>query len=313
MTGSAERESKSPSRRAMLAGVLGGIGAWAATAIGSARPVRAGVDGDVVLGSPNNVATTATVITNTANDNTVFLGDTNTGIGILGRSSTNFGVAGSSISDIGVYGSTDAADRPGTVGWSRGSGTGLLGFSSQPNVLHDARAKTGVYGYAAQDASAVGVVGESVDGIGVLGLATGGGTAALGLFARSNSADAPAIGARSAGDSTGIVAKSGGGSFPSPKAKTGAYGYAAQDSGSKGVWGTSPAGHGIHGESSSGWAGYFDGRLLVKKYMELVEIGTPTAPGSNHARLFIRDNGSGKTQLCVRFHTGVVKVLATQP
>jgi hypothetical protein len=79
------------------------------------------------------------------------------------------------------------------------------------------------------------------------------------------------------------------------------------------VWGKSPRGHGLHGESSTGWAGYFDGRILTTRYHELVEIHTPAAPGSNHARLFIRDNGNGKTQLCVRFHTGAVKVLATQP
>jgi len=69
----------------------------------------------------------------------------------------------------------------------------------------------------------------------------------------------------------------------------------------------------LHGESSTGWAGYFDGRVLVNRFVEMVEIGTPSAPGSNHAKLFVRGNGSGKTQLCVRFHTGSVKVLAVQP
>jgi hypothetical protein len=53
--------------------------------------------------------------------------------------------------------------------------------------------------------------------------------------------------------------------------------------------------------------------VLTKKYHELVEIATPAAPPANDARLFIRDNLSGKTQLCVRFDTGAVKVLAVQP
>jgi hypothetical protein len=53
--------------------------------------------------------------------------------------------------------------------------------------------------------------------------------------------------------------------------------------------------------------------VLANKYLELRETGTPAAPAANAARLFIRDNGSGKTQLCVRFHTGAVRVLATQP
>ena len=37
------------------------------------------------------------------------------------------------------------------------------------------------------------------------------------------------------------------------------------------------------------------------------------APAANAARLFTRDNGSGKTQLVVRFHTGAVIVIATEP
>jgi hypothetical protein len=49
-------------------------------------------------------------------------------------------------------------------------------------------------------------------------------------------------------------------------------------------------------------------------YQEMMELGgDPVAPGLNKARLFLRDNGSGKTQLCVRFNTGAVQVLATQP
>jgi len=49
-------------------------------------------------------------------------------------------------------------------------------------------------------------------------------------------------------------------------------------------------------------------------YQEMIELGAdPAAPAANKARLFLRDNGSGKTQLCVRFATGAVVVLATQP
>jgi hypothetical protein len=78
------------------------------------------------------------------------------------------------------------------------------------------------------------------------------------------------------------------------------------------VWGNSPAGHGIHGSSDTGWAGYFDGRIFGNSYLELAEHSNPVAPPSNRARLYVRDNGSGKTQLCVRFHNGVIRVIATQ-
>ena len=84
-----------------------------------------------------------------------------------------------------------------------------------------------------------------------------------------------------------------------------------QATGSKGVWGHSPAGHGIHGSSNTGWAGYFDGKVLVKAFLQLREMPTPSAPDADYARRVVRDNGSGKTQLCVRFHNGTVRVLAT--
>lgn len=50
-------------------------------------------------------------------------------------------------------------------------------------------------------------------------------------------------------------------------------------------------------------------------YMELSEDGTTDAAAGavNRGRLYVRDNGSGKTQLCVRFNTGAVQVIATEP
>ena len=37
------------------------------------------------------------------------------------------------------------------------------------------------------------------------------------------------------------------------------------------------------------------------------------APAADQGALYFRDNGSGKTQLVVRFATGAVQVVATQP
>lgn len=45
----------------------------------------------------------------------------------------------------------------------------------------------------------------------------------------------------------------------------------------------------------------------------LSEKGSDPAAVTDGAILFSRDNGSGKTQLCVRFATGAVQVLSTQP
>ena len=44
-----------------------------------------------------------------------------------------------------------------------------------------------------------------------------------------------------------------------------------------------------------------------------VEISDADAPAANGARLYARDNGAGKTQLVVRFNTGAIQVIATEP
>jgi len=234
MTASLSVASTSSSRRALLAGALGGIGAWAASAIGRARPVRA--EGEIIhVGQELATATSLTRLTNAANDANVFeASSTGDGVAIRGISTSSFGVWGSSNESYGVFGFSHSASQPASVGWSADDVTGVQGYS--------------------------------------------------GL-----------------------------GSLPMARAKTGVFGYAAQDSTSKGVWGESPAGHAVQGTSASGYAGYFVGKVYTSKFHELTEIAAPGAPGANKGRLFLRDNGSGKTQLCIRFNTGGVVVIATQP
>ena len=243
MTASLQPESKSPSRRALLAGALGGIGAWAASAIGRASPVRA-ANGDPMLVGNAHTATAETKITNSTTIDTVLWGASSSGVGVSGTSSSNFGVYGSSTSYTGILGSSS-------------TGIGVVGGSQATNQA------------------------------GVLG--------------------------RSFGSSTGVYGASEGGSLPAAKAKTGVYGYAAQGSASQGVWGHSPAGNGVVGSTTTGYAGYFSGKVYSTQFYELSEIGTPAAPAPNRARLFVKDNGAGKTQLCVRFNTGAVQIVATQP
>jgi len=48
--------------------------------------------------------------------------------------------------------------------------------------------------------------------------------------------------------------------------------------------------------------------------LELFEsAAAPAAPAADGGRIFLQDNGGGKTQLCVRFATGAVQVIATEP
>jgi len=314
MAASLQSGSNSPSRRTLLAGALGGIGAWAASAMDRASPARAQGE-PITVGGVFTDATSVTEIQNQANANTVFYANsTGGGYGVYGSSHGAFGVNGVSDLSNGVRGLSGSSTYAGTLGHNSGNGTGLHGFSgvATPPL---APAKTGVYGSANQDGTSNGVFGQSSTGTGVLALATSAnGSSAFGLFARSDSANAAAIGARSSADRTAVLAMSGSGTFPPSKAKTAVYGYANQDNTAKGVWGDTISGHAIHGTAGpSGYAGYFAGKVFTTKWYEMKEITPPPAPSGNKGRLFMRDNGSGKTQLCVRFNTGAIQVLATQP
>lgn len=49
-------------------------------------------------------------------------------------------------------------------------------------------------------------------------------------------------------------------------------------------------------------------------YIDILEGATnPGGAGTNTLRLFARDNGSGKTQLCIKWNSGEITVLGTQP
>lgn len=55
------------------------------------------------------------------------------------------------------------------------------------------------------------------------------------------------------------------------------------------------------------------GFRLGTAMIQVDEMVAPAAPAADQARLFAQDNGAGKTQLAVRFATGAVQVLATEP
>jgi hypothetical protein len=50
------------------------------------------------------------------------------------------------------------------------------------------------------------------------------------------------------------------------------------------------------------------------RHIEMSELSAdPSAPSANGGRFYLRDNGAGKTQMCVIFATGAVQVIATEP
>ena len=56
-----------------------------------------------------------------------------------------------------------------------------------------------------------------------------------------------------------------------------------------------------------------NGYVQVTGSMQFTEQAAVTTPAANRAMLYARDNGSGKTQLCVLFPTGATQCFATEP
>lgn len=129
------RSNAPSSRRAFLAAAAGAAAATAASAIDPRSAVRAGVDGDVVLGTLNT-ATTTTSLRITANavdvlrvrgisENAAIVGaNDDVGAGLRGEATTGAGVLGVSTSGSGVEGSTTMGN--GVLGVSE-DGTGVAG------------------------------------------------------------------------------------------------------------------------------------------------------------------------------------------
>jgi hypothetical protein len=143
------------SRRAILLAAVGGAVAAAATAVGRASPGDA-ADGDTLQVGGTYTATTTTEI------------DATGSIAFAGHSDSRIGVRGSSHSGIAVYGQSLAAHRPAIAGHSANN-TGVQGYSGPGDVLAAAPAKVGIFGFADQDAKAIGVYGQSYSGNGVVG------------------------------------------------------------------------------------------------------------------------------------------------
>jgi hypothetical protein len=223
--------SKSASRRALLAGALGGLGAWAASAIGRAAPVEAAAGDPIRMGQLNRAGGTSTEL------------------------HTNAAGPGFKVEQVG--------DGPAI----RASGKFPLWAQARDEEF-------GVAVIAGGGAAGISASG-SVYGVAAFG--------SIGVHGRAY-----------------------------PRKGTGVFGSA--DTG-RGVSGVTKEGKAVHGRADRhrGWAGYFDGKVFTRRYVELAEVVNPRNPRADRARLFLRDNGSGKTELCVRFHTGPVQVIATEP
>jgi hypothetical protein len=185
MTITTQPESKSPSRRALLAGALGGLGAWAASAVGRASPVQA-ANGDYVRVGFSLTGTAATALTVTGADGLRATATSNLTTALQGVSLGPYngeGVWGqaSGTQGVGIIGQAFGSLGRGVNGIANGGHIGVVGSSGGP--VGDVPSKVGVLGHAAQDNSAIGVFGQSDPGTGVRGQATSG----VGVYATAGS------------------------------------------------------------------------------------------------------------------------------
>jgi hypothetical protein len=175
--------SQPRSRRALLAAAAGAAAATVASALDRPGLVSA-TDGQAVVVGGEYTATSVTKFDTTTTYAGALSGTSDTGVGVYGSSTSYVGVYGNSdagtgvhglsTSDIGVYGYSSATAKPAVLGQAKGGSTGIQGYSGTVTGLPAPTAKTGVYGYAAQDTAARGVIGQTTVGQGVRGVATTG-------------------------------------------------------------------------------------------------------------------------------------------
>jgi hypothetical protein len=248
-------------RRGLFAG---GAALLAATVGRTAQPAHAGVDGDVVKGSGNNISATATVVRGAilssptfqgANSN--FLALVNAADGLQGVTDSNvFPAAGTrgrcttATLGIGVLAEVLSSDGVGLYATTAGgpsattpTGAGVFSIGSAVGVHGVSSTGAGVRGVSTSEA---GVQGTSVSAYGVQGLSqnaygvTGNSTTQAGVWGSSN-------------NNVGVLGSSLSG--------VGVNGVSVS---SNGVNGVSNTGIGVYGQSQSGPAGRFDGNVVIQ-------------------------------------------------
>jgi len=206
------------------------------------------------------------------------LGTATSGVGVGGISTSGDGVVGASQGGYGVHGTNSTSGCDGILG---SSGAGVFGGGCGAGTGVNGRADSGT-GVNGQADSGTGVLGQATSGTGVRGQATSG----AGVYGTSDSSDG-VHGVNLTSGCDGILGSSGAGVFGGGcGAVTGVNGRADSGTGvlgqatgigvgvkgtaggnnGTGVEGSADVGTnawGVAGFSSSGFAGYFGGKVLV--------------------------------------------------
>ena len=202
----AEEQARPRTRRALLAGALGGLGAWAASTIGRVSPASAAVGDPVRAGQNTTAGSATTTVTNNSDDPTLkavnngkgaaLYGDADTGnggfvrtrglnkhglIAINGSPNSGSGAAiqATGNENDGVVAETSHGARDAVRGTNSGAGgTGVRGDSSSGFAVYGTSSSsigvrgtsTSSYGVSGNSGSSFGVYGTSGTSDGVRGL-----------------------------------------------------------------------------------------------------------------------------------------------
>jgi hypothetical protein len=240
------------SRRSVLATALGGAAAAVGASLAGAQRVLAGAsDGQVLhVGDQYLAVGLTTRLQNSSNAAEVFTAVSAGGTGLTGQTSSGIGVLGYSYSGTGVVASTlgnagYGVDATGPfvairgtsteTGTTSGSGVGVFGTSASPdgtgvdgrspNIgVHGGSAGIAVFGEAT--GSGIGVLGNSVSGRAVVGIASAATGKNVGVAGESFSTQGTGARGWAAGGSTGVFGYSGSTLPSSVPTHTGVYGAA---------------------------------------------------------------------------------------
>jgi hypothetical protein len=262
------------SRRALLTTAVGGVALAAADSLARPGRVTADTGGSVILGQPNT-ANAETKVSHTVSGGTAISGYAlGLGNGIYGYAPGGAGVTGQGDGGVGVYALNNSTTSAALLANGAADSTAVLGYSglsAPPPVL----AKTGVYGYAVQDANSTGVTGKSTTGRGVNGVATSGtgvfgtGDAGEGVRGVSTGSNGTA-GTTASAVASGVYGENTGGGF-------GTYGRSNASSSGVGIFGESTSGRGVVANSSLGTAFEAQGRVKFSTSgLTSVAVGTKT-------------------------------------
>jgi hypothetical protein len=220
--------------------------AVANTKIGALDGTSTGLNGVGVSGTANSGGDAVGVL-GVANTGSGVTGDSSNGTGVTGYSRNGTGVYGEGVGDPGVWGESDL---DGVFGVSTGSGDGVNGVAMQGAGVHgESLDGNGVFG----EGKEAGVRGISQEGGGVAGI----GPVGVG-------------GLTIADDGIGVIGAS----------------LGSDDADGVGVSGTAKQGIGIRGSSDSGYAGFFEGPVLVAGVLtagtKLFKIDHPLDPANRY-------------------------------